>query len=538
MSATSSAASAVFWGYEHAFGQISADHRLIKVDAFPMGIDFERYSNAKLDDKWTRDIQRHCDTSGVCKNILSVDRLDYTKGIPQRLEAFDRFLEKYPDYKTKVSLTMIAVPSRTGVVTYMRLKQQIDELVGRINGKHGTANWMPVWYHYRFLPFNHIVALYNQADVALVTPLRDGMNLIAKEYIATKKDCRGVLILSEMAGAMSELAEAIIVNPNNKEEVADAIQEALTLTEKECIARNKIMRNRIQRYNITAWAEDFTNSLTQIKTEQKAIRTKQLTRKNRSFLINRYKKSRSRLIFLDYDGTLVPFADKPEAAKPDNALIHLLQDLIRDSKNEVVLISGRDRKTLDRWFGHLNMGLTAEHGVWIKENRKAWHMVEKISSDWKGEIRPILELYVDRTPGALLEEKSYSLVWHYRQTNPELGQIRVRELKEDLRHLTSNLNLIVLEGNKVLEIKTGGINKGRAALHWLSDHQSNFILSLGDDWTDEDLFEAMPDSAFTVKVGHGVSHARYFVNNYMEVRELLTLLRDGSADKDHTDAGQ
>jgi len=514
-------------GHEHAFGQITAENRLIKVDAFPMGIDFDKYANADIKGAWVEDIHTHCDPQYGCKVILSVDRLDYTKGIPQRLKAFDRFLEKYPEYKRRVNLIMVAVPSRTGVEAYMRLKQQVDELVGRINGKHGTINWMPVWYYYRFLPFDNIVSLYNNADVALVTPLRDGMNLIAKEYIAAKKDARGVLILSEMAGAMTELAEAIIVNPNNKEEVADALEEALTLSENERFTRNQIMRNRLKRYNITAWAMDFTSRLDQTKSEQKAIGTKQINKTNQQALVEAYEKGKNRLIFLDYDGTLVPFAGNPEAAKPDSLLLNLLQKLVQSQQNEVILISGRDRETLDKWFGHLNIGLTAEHGVWIKKNRKTWKLVEPMQDDWKEEIRPILELYVDRTPRSILEDKSYSMVWHYRRTSPELGMVRVRELKEDLLHLTSNLNLMVMDGNKVLEIKSGGINKGRAAHHWLSGKQWDFTLAIGDDWTDEDLFEALPESAFTIKVGHSMSKAKFYVDDYLNVRELLTVLTDG-----------
>jgi trehalose 6-phosphate synthase/phosphatase len=457
----------------------------------------------------------------VRKIILSVDRLDYTKGIPQRLEAFDLFLEKYPEYKKQVTLIIVAVPSRTGVETYKMIKQQVDELVGRINGKHGTIDWMPVWYLYRFLPFKNIVSLYNMADVALVTPLRDGMNLIAKEYIAARKDGLGVLVLSEMAGAMSELAEAVIVNPNNKEDVADSLKIALTMPEEEQIERNKILKKRLQRYNVITWAKDFYNSLYGVVQRQEEISTKRLTKIRQDLLLKQYAKSKERLIFLDYDGTLVRFRDRPEMAKPDEEIYKILHVLIKDSKNEVILVSGRDKHTLDKWFGHLNIGLSAEHGVWIKSNRKTWSIVEPMQNNWKVNIFPILDLYVDKTPGSFIEEKSYSLVWHYRKSNHELGSVRARELKEDLYHLTNNLDLTILEGNKVIEIKNRGINKGRAAMRWLSDNDWDFILALGDDWTDEDLFEAMPESAYTIKVGLDASKAKYYVTGHKMVRELL-----------------
>lgn len=506
-------------GYECTFGQVTVGHRIVKIDAFPMGIDYDRFSKAVIDLEWAKKIYSQVEAG--CKIILTVDRLDYTKGIPKRLEAFDLFLEKYQEYKKKVTLIMVAVPTRTSVETYRRLKQKVDELVGRINGKHGTIDWTPVVYLYRFLPFEKIVTLYNMADIALVTPLRDGMNLIAKEYVASRRGSRGVLVLSEMAGAINELAEAIVVNPNNRQEVAESMKEALKMSEEEQIERNTTMKRRLQRYNVSTWANDFMNSLSQIKSLQQEIASKTLTPKDKELLIDDYLQSESRLIFLDYDGTLVPFAEKPEMAKPDKDISHVLEMLNRDTKNKVVIISGRDKNTLEGWFDHLNICLSAEHGGWIKEKNGEWIMVEPLQSDWKEEVRPMLELYVDRTPGSFVEDKSFSLVWHYRKADPELGSLRAWELKEALLDLTDGLDLVVSEGSKVIEIKNGEINKGIAALHWASKKSWDFILAIGDDWTDEDLFKVLPDPAYSIKVGLGMSKARFYLANHLEVRELL-----------------
>ena len=509
-------------GYEHTFGQITTENRLVQVDAFPMGIHYDRFAGAETaDTEWIHSLENMCKDECKGKVILSVDRMDYTKGIPQRLEAYDYFLDKYPEYKKCVTLVMIAVPSRTGVETYQRLKHQVDELVGRINGKHGTINWMPVWYFYRYMPFDHLAALYNLADVALVTPLRDGMNLIAKEYVASKKEHNGVLILSEMAGAVSELAEAIAVNPNNKDEVADAIEEALRMDPKEQADRMQVMKQRIRRYDIVAWTEDFMNRLSHTKNVQSEIGSRRLTPVTKNRLGKIYCKSKKRLIFLDYDGTLVPFVKRPELAVPDRDIRSLLARLSSDSGNEVMIVSGRDRDTLIRWFGDLNVGLSAEHGVWIRNRGKEWDMLEKIQDTWKKDIRPIVEKFVDRTPGSFIEEKSFSLAWHYRKVDPGLGPLRANEMKDTLHGMTTNLNLVILEGNNVIEIKNGGINKGRAATYWTTAHASDFILAIGDDWTDEDLFEALPDSAYTIKVGLGITKARYYLTSHHEVRELL-----------------
>ncbi|OYD17182.1 bifunctional alpha,alpha-trehalose-phosphate synthase (UDP-forming)/trehalose-phosphatase [candidate division WOR-3 bacterium JGI_Cruoil_03_44_89] len=508
-------------GYEYTLGQVSAGGRRVKVDAFPMGIDHERFANAVYNAPVKREINRIRKKLGEHKLILSVDRLDYTKGIPQRIEAFNLFLEENPGYKEKVTLIMVAVPSRTAVKEYMLLKKEVDELVGRINGKHGTIGWLPVWYLYRFLSFSSLAALYCTADVALVTPLRDGMNLIAKEYIASRVDGRGVLILSEMAGASKELGESIIVNPNNKEEVAFALKQALEMPNKEQIERNTVMQKRLRRYNVIQWAHDFMDKLSRTKELQQMLYAKKLTQEVKDRLIDDYHKGSRRLLLLDYDGTLIPFAEKPEKARPRRKILELLRLFTREARNEVVIVSGRDRETLNKWFGGLNLALSAEHGVWIKEKDGIWEIIEHLRNNWKEEIRPVLESYVDRTPGSFLEEKEFSLVWHYRKVDPELASVRVGELEDDIGHYTVNLNLGVLKGSKVIEIKNVGINKGSAALHWISEGNWDFILAIGDDRTDEDVFEVLPEWAYSIKVGYGISKAKFNFDSYIEVIELM-----------------
>jgi len=508
-------------GYEDTMGQIVFANRIIKADVFPMGIDYEEYSSAVRGRRVQREISKFREKLGDCKLILSIDRLDYTKGIPQRLEAFSLFLERNPQYKEKLVLILVVVPSRTKVEHYAVLKKQIDELVGAINGKYGSIGFTPIWYLYSTLPFHSLIALYNMADIALVTPLRDGMNLISKEYIATKTDGKGVLILSETAGAAKELGEAIIINVNNQEELVLALEEALVMPEEEQIERNRIMQKRLQCYNVIRWADDFINRLLYTRKLQGQMEAKALNYKARMKLVSDFQESNQRLMLLDYDGTLVPFSRKPEGAKPGEEIIKLLEELAENPQNEVVLISGRDRDTMEKWFGGLNTGLVAEHGVWTKEKGKEWEMIEALSNDWKGEVRPILELYVDRTPGSFVEEKEFSLAWHYRKVGHRLGDMRARELANDLVNLTANLNLQVLEGSKVVEVKNAGVNKGRAALRWISKKPWDFILAIGDDLTDEDVFKVLPATAWSIKVRFSVSAARFNLSFPSQVRALL-----------------
>lgn len=518
-------------GHEHVFNLVSTDKRIVKADSFPMGIDYDRFSKAQIEDKNFSIKKSRKSKSKIIsdklkdyKVIISVDRLDYTKGIPERLRAFDRFLEKYPEYCGKVVLVMVAVPSRTNVKEYIDLKREVDELTGKINGKYGTINWMPILYLYRSLPFQQLLTLYKVSDIALVTPLRDGMNLVAKEYLATKTDKKAVLILSDMAGAAIELGEAIIVNPNNKEEIADAIKEAIEMPDDIKSESCTLMQNRLKRYNVEKWAKDFVETTIGTKKIQNEHTAKKLPVAIKNEIIKKFGAASKRVIFLDYDGTLVSFKKNPKSAKPDKQVMDLLQELSSHPDNQVVIISGREKESLFRWFGEFNLIIIAEHGTWKKDPGRAWEMCDALKNDWKREIRPIMEMYVDRTPGSFIEEKSFSLAWHYRESHPDLKSVRSWELKDALINFTTNLNLEILEGSNVIEIKNVGSNKGKAALRTLENIEYDFILAIGDDWTDEYLFSALPKDAYTLKVGYHPSHARYSLESVDDVRILLKKL--------------
>ena len=508
-------------GYEHIFNQINTSERSIKVDIFPMGIDYDKFANAPKDSKVKREISIIQRDLKKQKIILSIDRLDYTKGIIQRLESFDLFLTKYPEYIGKVTLIMVAVPSRTKVDRYSNLKNIVDETVGRINGKYSQIGWTPVWYLYRSLPFYNLSALYSMSDVALVTPLRDGMNLVAKEYIASRLNKKGVLIVSEMAGVAEELGEAMSVNPNDKEGIAEAIYTALNMSIEEQQHRIKLMQERLKRNDVFKWASQFIERLQNTKNIQEKLMVRILINEMKDLFLSNYKKSQKRLILLDYDGTLVSFKQKPEDAKPDKDLYKILEDLVSDQNNKVVIISGRDRDTLTHWLSKLNLTLVAEHGAWINRDGKKWEALTDLTTNWKDEIRPLLETYVDRTPRTFIEEKEFSLVWHYRNADIDFASIRQKELKSHLLNIVANLNLGIMEGNKVIEIKSLDINKGKISQKLVGEDNYDFIMAIGDDWTDEDMFATLPEEAYSIKVGLVNSKAKYNLYSNKEVRELL-----------------
>ena len=511
-------------GYEHNMGKIIVGDRVIKADTYPMGIDFKKYNSAAC----TKAVQRHKKelekTLGDYKVILSIDRLDYSKGILNRLQAYEAFLEKNHQWHTKVVMVMVVVPSRIAVEHYQEMKKQIDALAGRINGRFGTLSWTPIIYQYKSLAFNSLVALYSAGDVALLTPLRDGMNLIAKEYVAAKKDKTGVLILSEMTGASHEMGEALIMNPNNIEEIVDALEEAMEMPKEEQIRRNQVLQRRLEFYDVSKWAESFIKDLAALKEEQKRFHDKIMGPAARKLLIKDFMNAKNRLIFLDYDGTLIPFSENPLEARPDKKLLRMLERLAADKKTQIILTSGRDKHTLQSWFGELDIGLIAEHGIWLKEKNKKWRLIKPLNSEWKEEIIPVLETYAGRLPGSFVEEKEYSLVWHYRRVNAEMGSLIAKELLDYLIDFTANIDIQVMQGHKVIEITDVDVNKSSAGLHWLSGKTYDFIMAIGGDWTDEYLFKVLPQNAYSIRVGMTQSYARFNLRNNAEVLDLLNRL--------------
>ena len=508
-------------GYEHQLGSLALRDRVVKVETFPMGIEFDRFAAAAASKETESHVAELREKCAGQKMIFSVDRLDYTKGLINRLRGYESFLKRNPRWHGKVVFVVSVAPSRIGVESYQAMKQELEQTVGRIIGDFGNVHWTPLAYQFRLLTFEEIVPLYRGCDVALITPLRDGMNLVAKEFIASRPDQTGVLILSEMAGAAKEMGEALIINPFHHEDFAQALEQALTMPVEEQVRRNKLLQERLRRYDVNRWADDFIQAMIAAQKTEAARRARVLTGKVQATLIQQYRTATRRALLLDYDGTLVPFAKAPALARPDEELLNLLGALGADPANEVVVVSGRSRRDLEEWFGRLPVALVAEHGVWLRHKGAEWRMLKTITTEWKERVRPILQLYVDRLPGALLEEKEFSLAWHYRRADPEQGSLRAKELLDDLAGYTRNIDVQVLEGNKVIEIRNTGVNKGTAALEWLTGRLPEFILSIGDDWTDEDLFRALPPTAYSVRVGLDNTAARYYLTHHTAVRRLL-----------------
>ncbi len=520
-------------GLENHYNLLQFENRLVRADLFPIGIDYNKFKTASEDKEIIAYKDDLLNNFGDKKIIFSVDRLDYTKGLNYRLQGYENFLERYPEWRRKVIFIFNIVPSRDNIPVYNERKRMIEEKVSEINGKYSTIQWQPLIYRYNHLPFKEMCGLYLAANIALITPLRDGMNLVAKEFVASCKE-GGVLILSELTGAASELNEASLVSPTDIEEMADAIASALKMPLEEQKHRMQIMQKRLSEYDIVQWVNDFLDQLTKIKNDQKKLQVKLLDADVIKKIKNDYSKANRRCMLLDYDGTLAPLVKTPSEALPSEELLAFLERISSCEKNEVVIISGRDADTLQRWLGHLKLSFIAEHGAFIRYKNEEWVAQTSVPSAWKDEIRPMLQSYVFRCAGSHIEEKQNAITWHYRNTHPELGFVRSRELLNNLVQLTANSPVQVIDGNKVLELRLTGMDKGMTALKVLDKFCPDFTLCIGDDTTDEDMFSALESKAYTIKIGNGSTAATY---NIATQKEVLPFLQELTVSKkDNTES--
>jgi len=512
-------------GVEPDIDRVRIADRDVHLGVFPMGVDASRFAALAEDpevEARVRDIRR--DAAGR-QIVLGIDRLDYTKGIPRRLHAIERLLTGAPERRDQLRFIQVAVPSRGEVDSYQRFKRHVEESVGRINGTCGTLSSSPVHYIHQSVSQTELVALYRAADAMLVTPLRDGMNLVAKEFVASRVDDDGVLILSEFAGAAAELDGAVTVNPYDVDAVVESIERALSMSPQEKQARMKTLRQRVCDHDVDAWANGFLERLAATREDRSSSG---LTRPEPCLVtvLTDARRTRRIRLLLDYDGTLVPIARSPNLAAPDHEVLALLTDLASSPGVEVDLVSGRSRSTLSAWFEHLPVSLWAEHGFWHRPaSRRLWRASADVAPTWIARVRPIFEHFAASTPGSEVEIKSASIAWHFRRAQRDFGARQAHELRMLLGDALSNQPLEVIEGRKVIEVRLRGVSKALVAHRIQAEAPPGcFVMAIGDDRTDEDLFRALPASSATVVVGSRPSCARFRVRDYRHVRRLLRTL--------------
>ena len=513
-------------GLDVGDGMVRFHGRQVRIETHSLGIESDEFRRNADSPRVERRLAALREDMGDRKVILGVDRLDYTKGLPLKLAAFQHLLSGSADLRDKVVFVQVAVPSRTGIEGYRTQRQEVERLVGRINGRFGQPGLVPVHYIYRSIPQEELLALYRLADVAFVAPLRDGLNLVAKEYVACRNDGGGALVLSEFAGAASELGEALRVNPWDVEATAATLQRALDMGPEERSERMTAMHRRVIGSNVHRWVARFMRSLaTPMESRPEPPMTTPYALAQEAG--PRFARAETALLLLDYDGTLREFEPRYEQAIPTEEILDLLRDLGSLPGVQVFINSGRTREFLAEWFRGLPVSLVSEHGAWGRfwpETR--WEPLGTTQETaWKNDVRTVLTDYVARTPGSRIEEKDNAMVWHYREADPELAQWQARELASLLDDLTSNRQLEVMEGAQVVEVRGVGVDKG-IAYHLIDQRLGpfDFVLATGDDRTDEDLFAVLGPTVDSVYVGKGRTGAKVALPSSVAMRIFLRAL--------------
>jgi trehalose 6-phosphate synthase/phosphatase len=498
---------------------INTDEGVCQLGTYPIGINSASFRNVLASDDFREKKEYYTDHFKGKKVVLSVERLDYTKGIPRRINAIDKFLEKWPN-RSNICFVFVAVPSRDEVTEYQELRDMVEYQIGRINGKYSTLDNVPVRFIHHSVDFTELCALYSLADVAMVTPLIDGMNLVAKEYAMCKSDGNGALILSEFAGSAHELFKAIKVNPYDVDMMAGAIEEALTMEQSDKTRRMTGMYERVSEYDAVFWANSFLSDLASLPQRKPVTGTLPNSKKT---LKQRLKKAKKIAMFLDYDGTLREFQDSPEKAKPTVRINSLLKDIKDDRRIDGYLISGRKADNLDQWFGDSGLSLIAEHGFEMRESGQGqWRkLTESLDQSWKQQVRNVLEQYSGTVPGSFIEEKFSAIVWHYRRADPEFGEWKAKHLVNSLNEMKANLPVEVHEGAKIVEISSMQISKGGAVQKLIEGNKYDLVICAGDDYTDETMFRLEDPRVFSIKVGRSESAADTYVKDPDELMKLI-----------------
>jgi trehalose 6-phosphate synthase/phosphatase len=487
-------------GIESEFDYVPLENHKCTIDVYPIGINTEKFQD-HLDTKaFTRRLKAFRKIYAGKKVVLSVERLDYTKGILKRLEAIELFLEETG--RKDVVFLFISVPSRQSVLEYRELRQEVEVKVSHINGKHSSIGQVPIHFLFRSVKFEELCALYSLADVAVVTPLIDGMNLVAKEYIFCQTDKSGALILSEFAGAAQELSNAYVVNPYYVRQISETIKISLDADEEEKLQRLRPMKERVKKYNARYWAESFIETLTsRSKTVQSPVQVSGFP----SDAMIPVEKAQRRALFLDYDGTLIGLKRLPRDAFPSGEVEKILFSLSRQEQFDVYITSERKPEEMDRWFSKFGLNLIAEQGFCYKEkNSEDWVFItHEADLSWKDHLRDVLNLYTGMTPGSLLEEKTASLVWHYRNADPDFGTWKAHQLVSELQEMLSNLPVKIHHGKKNVVIASIHANKGAMVSHIMAMKNYEIAFCAGDDDTDESMFRLSDERIIGLKIGDG-----------------------------------
>jgi len=488
---------------EASMNGIEAFGRHIAIDVSPIGINVQSTQEAAFGDPLVEE-----KLAGIkqqyagMKVIVGRDRLDSVRGVAQKLQAFEIFLERHPEWHEKIVL--IQVTSPTSIEDKERgtdrTANEIADLVARINGTYGSLRYAPVHHYPQYLSREEYFALLRVADLGLITSVRDGMNTTSLEYVIAQKFDHGPLILSEFSGTAYSLRSAIHINPWDLGGTAAAIHNAITMSPDAKAKMHEEIYKYVRENTVQRWTERFLRRfLTNLASNDSSEGTPAL---DKAKLRARYINSTRRLFMFDYDGTLTPIVRDPNAAIPTDRVTRNLKALAEDPKNSVWIISGRDQSFLEEWLGHISqLGLSAEHGSFLRHpNDDHWeNLTEKEDMGWQEKVLEVFQHYTERTHGSVIERKKIAITWHYRRADPNLGKYQAGECKKHLEAtVAKKWDVEVMPGKANIEVRPKFVNKGEIAKRLVEAYGDDagaapeLVLCLGDDTTDEGEYILSP----------------------------------------------
>nr|GMC87202.1 alpha,alpha-trehalose-phosphate synthase [udp-forming] 5 [Ipomoea batatas] len=507
--------------------------------------------------------------------LLGVDDMDIFKGISLKLLAFEQFLIQHPALRGKIVLVQIANPARGRGKDVQEVQSETDTTVKNINRKFGKPGYEPVILIDTPLQFYERIAYYVVAECCLVTAVRDGMNLIPYEYVICRQGTdrldetlglnpttpkKSMLVVSEFIGCSPSLSGAIRVNPWNIDAVAEAMDSALVVSEPEKQMRHEKHYKYVSTHDVAYWAHSFMQDLDRACGDHvkrrcwgigfglgfRVIALDPSFRKlSVEHIVSAYKRTKNRAILLDYDGAMT--LPNSISKGPNDEAVGILNNLCKDPKNVVFLVSGKDRQTLTQWFSSSeNLGIAAEHGYFVRPSRNAeWETSIAVPDFyWKQIAEPVMVLYTETTDGSFIETKDSALVWNYQYADRDFGSCQAKELQDHLESVLANEPVSVKSGPHIVEVKPQGVNKGLVAERLLAmmkqkDMLPDFVLCIGDDRSDEDIFEVIMSAVaqeslspvaevFACTVGQKPSKAKYYLEDTSEILRMLQGLATAS----------
>ncbi|QBM89851.1 trehalose 6-phosphate synthase /trehalose 6-phosphatase [Metschnikowia aff. pulcherrima] len=501
-------------GYEVTKNSVLVYGTTISVEPLPIGIDTNRLEHDAFSSELGVDEKvkalRKCYPDK--KIIIGRDRLDLVRGVPQKLQAFEMFLHMYPEWRQKVVLIQVSSP---GYSNDSKVEKKVLELVSLINSRYGNFDHTPILHYQIRINRDEYLALLRVADLALTTSVRDGMNTTSLEFVVCQKKKKSPLILSEFTGTASVLQDAILVNPWDSVGVARTINECLSMSESEKAKLEDTLYKKVASNSIQSWTSTFLEHL--IDHSAKIHETHLTPTLNRPRLLKAYEKAERRLFLFDYDGTLTPIVKDPAAAIPSHKLLQIVDKLTQDPKNQFWIISGRDQAFLEKWWGAKNVGLSAEHGCFMRDvgELKWYNLAETMDMSWQIKVEEVFNRFTEETPGSNVEKKKVALTWHYRRSDPELGQFQADKCLQELKaSIGKDYEVEIMSGKANIEVRPRFVNKGEIVKRLVlcphgakqqpqvikldqnatpANELPDFMLCLGDDVTDEDMFGSLKE---------------------------------------------